>query len=96
VGVLEVCSLRKHYGKVEALKGLSLRLEPGERAVLLGPNGSGKTTTLEILGGFLRPSAGWARVFGVAKEGALAGPPLPVHGGSLGRLPAAAAAASSG
>lgn len=65
MGILEVCSLRRHYGKVEALKGLSFRLEPGERAVLLGPNGSGKTTTLEILGGFLRPSAGWARVFGV-------------------------------
>lgn len=63
--VVEVISLEKWYGHTQALRGISFRLEPGERVVLLGPNGSGKTTTLEILGGFLRPSSGQVRVFGV-------------------------------
>lgn len=65
MGILEVASLKKRYGFVEALKGISFRVEPGERVVLLGPNGSGKTTTLDILGGFLWPTAGQARVLGV-------------------------------
>jgi len=63
--VVEVVSLEKRYGAVHALRGISFCLAPGERVVLLGPNGSGKTTTLEIMGGFLRPSSGQARVFGV-------------------------------
>lgn len=63
--MVEAVSLAKRYGPVHALWGVSFRLEPGERAVLLGPNGSGKTTTLEILGGFLRPSSGKAWVLGV-------------------------------
>lgn len=63
--MVEAASLEKRYGSVHALRGVSFRLEPGERAVVLGPNGSGKTTTLEILGGFLQPSSGRAWVFGV-------------------------------
>jgi len=64
VDIIEVYDLRKQYGSIPALKGISFTVEAGERVVVLGPNGSGKTTTLDILGGFLRPTAGRARVLG--------------------------------
>ncbi|KZK16150.1 ABC transporter ATP-binding protein [Meiothermus taiwanensis] len=64
MGILEVSDLRKQYGSIPALKGISFTVGVAERVVVLGPNGSGKTTTLDILGGFLRPTAGWARVLG--------------------------------
>jgi ABC-2 type transport system ATP-binding protein len=57
--------LRKTYdGKVEAVRGLSLRIDAGECFGLLGPNGAGKTTTIEILEGLLAPTSGEVRIFG--------------------------------
>ena len=61
---IEVKNLRKTYGKVEVLKGISLQVKRGTLLALLGPNGAGKTTTVRILATLLRPNAGTVRVFG--------------------------------
>ncbi|WP_228818959.1 ABC transporter ATP-binding protein [Nocardia transvalensis] len=53
------------YGSTDVLKGVDLRVEPGEVLALLGPNGAGKTTMIEILAGFRRRSAGQVRVLGM-------------------------------
>src|SRR5215467_1275570 len=63
---IECTDLRKTYdGKVEAVRGLSLRVEAGECFGLLGPNGAGKTTTIEILEGLTLPDAGEVQVLGM-------------------------------
>jgi ABC-2 type transport system ATP-binding protein len=61
---IEVSELRKSYGPVEAVRGLSFTVERGEVFGLLGPNGAGKTTTVEILEGYRQRSGGEVRVLG--------------------------------
>jgi ABC-2 type transport system ATP-binding protein len=61
---IEVRDLRKDYGPVEAVRGVSFEVERGEVFGLLGPNGAGKTTTVEILEGYRRRSAGDVSVLG--------------------------------
>jgi ABC-2 type transport system ATP-binding protein len=61
---IETEVLTKRYGDVRALSSLSLAVPEGELFGLLGPNGSGKTTTIEILTGQLDPTAGTAEVLG--------------------------------
>jgi ABC-2 type transport system ATP-binding protein len=56
--------LRKSYGAVAAVRGVSFTVADGEIFALLGPNGAGKTTTLEILEGFRRRDAGRVEVLG--------------------------------
>ncbi len=56
--------LRKRYGTVEALRGISLEINKGEVFGLLGPNGAGKTTTIEILEGLRRADSGTVQVCG--------------------------------
>jgi ABC-2 type transport system ATP-binding protein len=61
---LSVRSLRKRYGRVEALSGVDLDVEEGELVGLLGPNGAGKSTLVKIVCGLVRPTAGQALVCG--------------------------------
>jgi putative spermidine/putrescine transport system ATP-binding protein len=58
VATVELIDVRKTYKEIEAVKRLSLRIEEGEFFSLLGPSGCGKTTTLRMIAGFVRPSAG--------------------------------------
>jgi ABC-2 type transport system ATP-binding protein len=55
---------RSSRGELQALRGVSFDIEPGEFFGLLGPNGAGKTTLISILAGLARPSAGQVRVLG--------------------------------
>jgi ABC-2 type transport system ATP-binding protein len=66
--VIETADLRKRYDGVDALRGLDLQVPRGSIYGFLGPNGAGKTTTLKILLGMTLPTAGHARVFGLAAE----------------------------
>ncbi|MGN6331166.1 MAG: ABC transporter ATP-binding protein [Motilibacteraceae bacterium] len=61
---LEVADLEVFYGRVQALRGLSLTVGEGEIVAVLGNNGAGKTTTLAAVSGVVRPSAGSVRAFG--------------------------------
>ncbi len=62
---IEVAELKKQYGDVRAVDGLTLTVAAGEVFGLLGPNGAGKTTTVEILEGYRRPDHGEVRVLGL-------------------------------
>jgi branched-chain amino acid transport system ATP-binding protein len=56
--LLEIKNLRVHYGRAEALKGISISVEEGSVVTLLGANGAGKTTTLRAISGLKRPTSG--------------------------------------
>jgi ABC-2 type transport system ATP-binding protein len=62
--VLEAIDLRKSFGPIHAVDGIDLALAPGRIYGLLGPNGSGKTTTIRMLAGLTQPTSGEARVLG--------------------------------
>lgn len=72
--MIELKSVRKNYGKKEAVKGIDLTIAAGELFVLVGPNGAGKTSILKMLVGLLRPTAGTLRIGGydIARETAQA------------------------
>jgi len=64
---LDVVELRKTYANgVEALKGVSLRVQPGDFFALLGPNGAGKSTLIGILSSLVNATGGEARIFGTS------------------------------
>ncbi len=61
---VSIKNLRHNYGRRELYNGLNLSIEKGRVCALLGKNGVGKTTLIQILMGFLRPSSGECRIFG--------------------------------
>ena len=64
VPALELSGVRKDFGDVHAVRGIDLRIEPGEIVAFLGPNGAGKTTTIDMMLGLSVPSAGTVSVYG--------------------------------
>ena len=62
--VLEVQNIDAHYGAVQALHGISLKVKQGQLVALLGTNGAGKTTVLRTISGLLRASRGSVRLLG--------------------------------
>ncbi|MCB9780104.1 MAG: ATP-binding cassette domain-containing protein [Alphaproteobacteria bacterium] len=63
-GAIEVVDLQKHYGSLQALRGVSFRIDHGEVVGFLGPNGAGKSTAMKCLTGYIAPTGGAARIQG--------------------------------
>ena len=61
---IRVHELRKNYGPLEAVRGIDLEVREGEIFGLIGPDGAGKSTTFQILGGIMQPTSGVVEVFG--------------------------------
>jgi ABC-2 type transport system ATP-binding protein len=61
---IDVRALTKHYGEVEAVRGISFEVHPREIFGLIGPDGAGKTTTFQILAGVMEATSGVANIFG--------------------------------
>jgi branched-chain amino acid transport system ATP-binding protein len=62
--VIETQDLRRVFGGIAALDGVTLQVAPGERRAIIGPNGAGKTTLFNVLTGELRPTSGTVRLAG--------------------------------
>lgn len=58
MALLELQNVHTYYGKIHALKGISMRVDPGEIVTLIGSNGAGKSTTLRTISGLLKPRQG--------------------------------------
>jgi ABC-2 type transport system ATP-binding protein len=63
--LVQAFDLRKRFGPINAVDGISLEVKRGEVLGFLGPNGAGKSTTMKILTGFLEPDSGRAKVAGI-------------------------------
>ena len=77
---LVIRDLKKQFGAVNALRGVTFSVEPGEVFGYLGPNGAGKTTTLRIVLGLVRQTAGSASLFGIDSS-------VPASRADIGFLP---------
>ena len=84
MSLLELENVNSYYGKIHALKGVSLTVEEGEIVTLIGGNGAGKTTTLRSISGLLHPKEGRVRLMG---KDITRMPPNHVHKEGLGLVP---------
>ncbi|MDZ7968670.1 MAG: ABC transporter ATP-binding protein [Nostoc sp. DedSLP03] len=68
MSILEVCNLQKTYQqrrkRIEALRGVSFKINAGEVLAFLGPNGAGKTTSIKMIAGLIQPDSGSVRIAG--------------------------------
>jgi ABC-2 type transport system ATP-binding protein len=72
VPAIEAVSLTRSFGKVKAVDGISLTVQPGEIVAFLGPNGAGKTTTIDLLLGLSKPDSGRVSIYGQSPRSAIA------------------------
>ena len=63
--MIHVHNIAKRYGSIDALRGVSFDIQPGEIVGLLGPNGAGKSTAIKIITGFLHPDEGYVEIDGM-------------------------------
>ena len=66
MALLEIDDIHVSYDNIEALKGVSIKVEKGQIVTLVGANGAGKTTTLKAVSGLLRPRVGDIRFAGAS------------------------------
>ena len=66
--LIEVESVSKRFGAIQAVDGVSLSVGPGEVLGFLGPNGAGKTTTMRMIAGFVRPFPARSRFAGTTRR----------------------------
>ena len=64
MAVLELASISKHFGAIQAVNDVSFAIEPGEVVGLMGDNGAGKSTLVKMIAGNFRPSHGDMRLDG--------------------------------
>src|SRR3954469_24815209 len=69
MSLLELENLSVFYGSIEALRGISLRVDEGEVVTLIGANGAGKSTTLRTISGLIEPKRGTIKFAGQAIQG---------------------------
>src|SRR5246127_4696408 len=68
---VELVDLHKNFKQVQAVRGMTLSIEPGEIVALLGPNGAGKTTTIDMILGLSQPTSGNVSVYGMTPRQAI-------------------------
>lgn len=67
---IQIRNLRKSYGEFEAVRGVELAIQRGEIFGLIGPDGAGKTSIFQILGGVMKATAGEVTIFGQSARAA--------------------------
>ena len=77
--VVELIDIRKRFDGNEVLRGVSLTVQRGETMVIMGGSGSGKTVTLRLIAGLIRPTGGLVRVFGERIDNLGEEPLLPIR-----------------
>ena len=68
---VDLRGVHKHFGSVQAVRGVALTIGSGEVMAFLGPNGAGKTSTIDMILGLSRPDAGAVEVYGMAPRQAV-------------------------
>lgn len=68
MNVIEVRDMKKYYGKFRGVENMDMTVRTGDFYGFVGPNGAGKSTTIRTLLGFIRPTGGSAKVFGMSCE----------------------------